>query len=727
MRVAIRLVFAVALILTVGIGCRAKKSAPVTPPPLPPPATTQPVAPPPPPTTTVTAPVSRLPVRGNMIEPSSTKPADFARSPEIEVFGNFHTAGIIAKLPQDMAPASIGGMRGYLNVGGKWQPVQDLVQVGAFDWFASSLFWLKPASTYQVKVVVLGTTGQTNVTWYGEGTTRSEPVVRETAAKVYVATTGDDTHAGTLEQPFKTLKHAFETMQPGRTIVVREGRYFEGDLEFVCKGNEAAPLIVRAYPGERVVLDGSDQGALAASAWQAEEAGIYGYPFDSDVGCASVIGKHDGKVLRVFPVKTLDELRKRTINDPSGNQLGGPFGKLGIEAAIFFDGARAHLWVPGPINDYEIHIPHWHRGINIDTRNSVKIEGLEFWHYGKGGYSTAIYARNANDLLIQKCTFVLDDCQIFLKGNSDRVTVQDCTFRDYLMSWPFGYMKNESGISGMYEGGSVNVDAVFSGRGLVYRRNHVEGLFDGARFTPFIVDEARTQETDVYQNTFDGCIDDFIELDGFSRNVRVFDNFMIRSLSGISIAQALDGPTYIVYNVLGNCGMVPAAQREENYGYPFKTNGGPGDDIGSGPVYFYHNTAYTLDPKSRAILIKTAVWRKFTMRNNIWCGNEMGADIWQNPLSPMDFDYDNLYVSNTNAPLVLHAYHTRYNNLGIVQRRLKWLKNGISAEPRIQDAATGNFHLKSDSPCIDKGAVVAGINEARMQGVAPDMGAYEAR
>ena len=153
-------------------------------------------------------------------------------------------------------------------------------------------------------------------------------------------------------------------------------------------------------------------------------------------------------------------------------------------------------------------------------------------------------------------------------------------------------MKGDSGLSGRFEGGVINVDSKFNGRGLVFRRNRIRNFFDGVHFTPWTVNNSLTNEIDFYENIIDGCIDDFVEADGDSRNVRIFDNYMNRSLSGISVAQALDGPTFIMYNVIGNCGMVPASQRpgSENAGYPFKTNGGTGEETGSGPFYFYHNT-----------------------------------------------------------------------------------------------------------------------------------------
>ena len=153
-------------------------------------------------------------------------------------------------------------------------------------------------------------------------------------------------------------------------------------------------------------------------------------------------------------------------------------------------------------------------------------------------------------------------------------------------------MKGDSGLSGRFEGGVINVDSKFNGRRLVFRRNRIRNFFDGVHSTPWTVNNSLTNEIDFYENIIDGCIDDFVEADGDSRNVRIFDNYMNRSLSGISVAQALDGPTFIMYNVIGNCGMVPASQRpgSENAGYPFKTNGGTGEETGSGPFYFYHNT-----------------------------------------------------------------------------------------------------------------------------------------
>lgn len=286
-------------------------------------------------------------------------------------------------------------------------------------------------------------------------------------------------------------------------------------------------------------------------------------------------------------------------------------------------------------------------------------------------------------------------------------------------------LKQSGGYHGEVESGCVGADASFSGRGLVIRRNHIEGLFDGVHLCPWRRDTARTNEIDFHDNRVIDVADDFIETDGFSRNVRIFDNYMCKSLSGISVAQALDGPTFILYNVIADCGMARAGIIDGYEGYPFKTNGGSGADIGSGPMFFYHNTSYTRDDRSPAILIKNAKWRKITFRNNIWCGSKVGFESWRRDFSPMDFDYDNLHVASDTGVLFKLQYRQLVPALEEVRSQFGYLKNGISADPRFEDAAQGEFKLQAGSPCIDAGIALPGISEGRIKGDAPDMGACE--
>lgn len=667
-----------------------------------------------------------IPTQEKKYEPTKKMPADYSRSAEVEFYGNFEAAGVIVTPGEKFPFERIVGMECELNVDGNWERMHDAVQVGSARRYATSLFYLSPGSQYQVRVRAIDERGKELGKWYGEGETRPDPEVAKVSRERHVSPEGDDGAEGTAAAPWRTIGKACATVGAGEGVVIHGGVYHEGDLELAKGGKAGAPIVLCNRPGESVVLDGSDPALLEPAGWKQVGERVYSHAYDKVTANACAIERGTGKVVRLFPVPTLQELSERKLQPLEGCKIGGEFSEMGIEGGIHTDGTTATIALPEVIEKYEIRVSMRNRGLILNQKSDVQIVGLEFRQYGAGDYNTAVYLGNSSDVLIRECRFEADNSHVYVKGNSDRVTIEECEFRDAILEWPFGYMKC-GGASGQFEGGAVNVDASFSGRGLVFRRNRIEGLFDGVHLTPWRVDEAATNEIDFYQNRIEGCIDDFIEADGFARNVRIFENAMNRSLSGISMAQALDGPTFVVYNVLSNCGVVAAAQREENYGYPFKTNGGSQAEVGSGPMFLYHNTSHTTDPKSRALLVKQAKWKLLTMRNNIWYGEEAGFELWPKEPSPIDWDYDNLFVAKKSAPLVVQAYRKKVQTLRDVQKEFGWLKRGLSAEPGFADSLRGNYELKKKSPCVDAGVALPGINVLRTVGKRPDVGAFEFR
>lgn len=76
----------------------------------------------------------------------------------------------------------------------------------------------------------------------------------------YVTTTGTSGDSGTTGSPWNlatALSGAGGKVQPGDTIWVRVGKY-TGTFSPNLSGTVSAPIIVRAYPGERVVVDCND-------------------------------------------------------------------------------------------------------------------------------------------------------------------------------------------------------------------------------------------------------------------------------------------------------------------------------------------------------------------------------------------------------------------------------------------------------------------------------------
>ena len=82
----------------------------------------------------------------------------------------------------------------------------------------------------------------------------AQPVLAE---NVFLAVDGSDRNMGDMKAPFASLKKALSGMQPGDTCFVREGNYhFENQLKNI-EGSKDKPLVVLAYPDEKVVFDGT--------------------------------------------------------------------------------------------------------------------------------------------------------------------------------------------------------------------------------------------------------------------------------------------------------------------------------------------------------------------------------------------------------------------------------------------------------------------------------------
>ena len=223
-------------------------------------------------------------------------------------------------------------------------------------------------------------------------------------------------------------------------------------------------------------------------------------------------------------------------------------------------------------------------GIYFDGANYIKLYNLTFTHFGNGDFSRALYLNDSSDITVSACDFRYNNVGVWLKRASSRVVVEDCNGIDDTADWHFGYTKSDGVFyHGEVETGLVTISGPYSGRGVVIRRNTIEGLFDGCGIGPSSYTGTRTAEVDFYDNTLTHLADDVTELDGYVRNYRYFNNYARGSLSGISLAQALDGPVWIVRNRITDAGICKATELEGYEGYPFKTNGGDGTASRVGP------------------------------------------------------------------------------------------------------------------------------------------------
>lgn len=107
--------------------------------------------------------------------------------------------------------------------------------------------------------------------------TASERPLGDGPASFVDPTRGDDAHDGGEPAPWKTLGHALRRLNPGDTLYLREGVYYEHPA-LSRSGTEAAPITIRAYPGESVIIDGGLRDFLEhpETAWEPNPDGVAG-------------------------------------------------------------------------------------------------------------------------------------------------------------------------------------------------------------------------------------------------------------------------------------------------------------------------------------------------------------------------------------------------------------------------------------------------------------------
>ena len=107
----------------------------------------------------------------------------------------------------------------------------------------------------------------------------------------YAAPSGSDRAAGSAEAPYRTAQRLADSLKPGQTGCLREGRYTDTPNEdyavrFERGGRAGAPITLRSAPGERATL-----------------RGIVDVPADADhvaIGALAIVGTGEQNTVKVY-------------------------------------------------------------------------------------------------------------------------------------------------------------------------------------------------------------------------------------------------------------------------------------------------------------------------------------------------------------------------------------------------------------------------------------------
>ena len=215
-------------------------------------------------------------------------------------------------------------------------------------------------------------------------------------------------------------------------------------------------------------------------------------------------------------------------------------------------------------------------------------------------------------------------------------------------------------------------------------------------------------DSDIYGNLISHCWDDGLEVEGGSRNVRLWGNSITQCMNMIGNAACSIGPLYIWRNVVSHSQSRPG----EGGMYFLKMGYAGSEDWMTGHQYIFHNTLFRSDewlPEGGCggnRIVKHTV-----SRNNILhvrnAKSRCHSDAKQN--IDNDFDFD-LY--NGQVPAGSEAH-------------------GVRGEPVYAPGAgfdasgySGCFQLAPDSPGAGAGEAIPNFSDG-YEGKAPDIGAHQ--
>jgi hypothetical protein len=608
----------------------------------------------------------------------------------LELYGTFHALGVIVTIDASDDPDedATAGVAYRVSGSGAYRQGFPLSRIENTR-FVGSLFWLEPGTAYDVRVSFSDPDGGPldGTTVSGTASTRAEITVPAPSNSYHVSPTGGGTSCS-LGVPC-SLSYGLSQAQPGDEIVLRDGVYYVGDLSMPRSGTAGAPIVVRGHTGETAVLDGGDPATFG---WTSQGGGVYR-------ATVNVADTHlitaDGQ--RLYPYQSLSDLQGLIWGIPG----------------FYASGTTVYVRLAGGANPNSVAmvVSRYNTAFTVE-QDHVYFLDLTFRHYGRGSWAKAIYFNNANDNLVQGCTFAINDLGIGIKRTSHRNVIQDNEFYDTNFDWPWDAVKGGSQL----ETGGVRFYSPTDGRGTVIRRNTFHDYFDGFGACPNSTSVA-TNETDVYENVVYNIGDDGMETDGRCSNVRIWSNTFHDVLMGISLAPVYDGPVYAVRNLIYRTGV----GNNDYTGSPFKFNSGYGT---SGPMYLFHNTADAVVtvPRSNGLYVKApGSWELIYARNNVWAGTDYALNNY-NAGQPVDLDYDDLW--NAGANDLVRWDGTRYATLAAFTAATGQEAHGLNVAPGFADVTSGDYTLDAFSDLIDAGLLIPGINDG-YEGAAPDIGAFE--
>lgn len=446
------------------------------------------------------------------------------------------------------------------------------------------------------------------------------------AESYFVSVSGDDSNPGSLAQPFKTINHAIAGLQPGDTLYLRGGTYFE-QVKATVSGTAARRIAIAAYNDEQPVIDSGlpEFRTAGNSDWELVNASLGEYRSkascdDEDIyAYVTGIAGYENERVVLVPYENVGHFRSTT------DTYGGSGSKFYVGPGTMEISGRCHIRLAktkamrdiearyGKVFAGENANPNRYSIVLSQAQNTIRISGayLTFkditFNQAK---RTIVLEPGAQYVRFEGITAWMGASAIQTYSSQvHHITVTGSRILGDAPLWVFwSDMKSAPQVANLSRGTSVNLKG--GTHDWVISRSLIRG--SGQDLIGTNNGETRIF---VHHNRIENCGDDAFEIEGKAEfggrddigHIQVYENYIANCLVAAAVGQdtrKMTGPLLFYRNVVVMLRDHPVNREpgintwngggQFGYNRLFKQ---AGSDYATRNVHYYNNTLVMLNAK----------------------------------------------------------------------------------------------------------------------------------
>jgi len=509
----------------------------------------------------------------------------------------------------------------------------------------------------------------------------------------------DADSGGGIDTPWRTLRYAFSRLQPGDTLYLRGGTYFESSLVVSNPGTESQPIVIRGYPGETAVIDsGYPEFRTPGNVdWELVDAATGEYRSVRSAGSGYIyayvggISGYENERVALVPYQSAAAFRATTdqyVKAKTAFYVGpgtfkGPDGRIHIRLTKTADlrNAESRYGVVfaeenADPRDYSIIISQASRTLRVNASYLVFKDIV----FNQAEHTISLSA-NAHHVVFEGITaWMGDDAVETAESGVHDITLTHSRFYGDAPYWIFwSDMKDSPAPADLLRGTSI--DMRYGTHAWEISYNHIRG--SGQDLISTNTDE---RDISIHHNRLENCGDDAFELEGTENvgRIWIYENYIGNCLTAVAPGQdspQFDGPLYVYRNVFSLLRNPPINRKAGintwngggrfGYEYAFKQD--------SGNTHYYHNTVVMLNSSSGMNVVPGTPNFTYVANNLlVMINGRVQGDYTRGPGQIVDgnlywkmntVDSSHLVSSYDTVPALFLATGLEENGLGNVAKR----------------------------------------------------------